>query len=142
LFLSLSTELLQSGYGVRFRPIGQSMHPTIRDGETVTVEPVRATAIKRGDILLYQTARGLIAHRVVAILKKGEASLFVMRGDASQSCAETVEAGQVLGLVVRVEREKRAIELAGRRARLRQMARLRAARLKSALLPARRTEAI
>ena len=44
------------------------MHPTIRDGEAITVEPVAPCAVKCGDILLYRGARRVIAHRVVAIL--------------------------------------------------------------------------
>jgi signal peptidase I len=141
-FLNLSTELLQAGYSVRFRPPGHSMHPTIRDGETVLVEPVDALSIRRGDILLYRTERGVTAHRVVAIKKREKARVFILRGDASVSCDEPVDAKQVLGRVVQVERDERLIDLASRSARLRQTARLRAARLKSALLPARRTESI
>jgi signal peptidase len=142
LFLSLSCELLQSGYGVRFSTPGHSMHPTIRDGEIVVVEPVDALAVKRGEIVLYRTTRGLIAHRVVTIRKKGELSIFMLRGDASTSFDESVEAGQVMGRVIRVERDGREIDLMSRGARFRQLARLRAARFKNALLRARRTETI
>jgi signal peptidase I len=141
-FLNLSTELLQAGYSVRFRSPGHSMHPTIRDGETVLVKPVDALSIRRGDILLYRTERGLTAHRVVAIRKREKARVFILRGDASVSCDEPVDAEQVLGRVIQVERDERVIDLASMSARLRQTARLRAARLKSALLPARRTESI
>lgn len=118
------------------------MHPTIRDGETVLVEPVGALAIRRGDILLCRTGRGVTAHRVVAIRKREQARVFILRGDASLSCDEPVDAEQVLGRVVQVERDERVIDLASMSARLRHLARLRAARLKSALLPARRTESI
>ncbi|HKR00519.1 MAG TPA: S24 family peptidase, partial [Pyrinomonadaceae bacterium] len=68
MFLDLSTELLRRGYSVRFRPRGFSMLPTIRDGEAILVEPVEEEAIRRGDILLYRTERGVIAHRVVEIV--------------------------------------------------------------------------
>lgn len=142
MFSDLSTELLQSGYSVRFRPPGHSMHPTIRDGETVVVEPVSALSVRRGDILLCRTQRGLTAHRVVAVRKNEQARVFILRGDASVSCDEPVEAEQVLGRVIQVERDERVIDLASMRARLRQTARLCAARLRSALLPASRTESI
>ena len=45
------------------------MHPTIRDGEAITVEPVAPCAVKCGDILLYRGAGRVIAHRVVAITR-------------------------------------------------------------------------
>ncbi len=58
------------------------MHPTIKDGETITVEPVKPSGIKRGDIVLYRFEKGVIAHRVVRIEKNGGAPLFILRGDA------------------------------------------------------------
>jgi signal peptidase I len=118
------------------------MHPTIMDGETIVAEPVDALAVKRGEIVLYRTTRGLIAHRVIAIRKKGASRLFTLRGDAARTSCEMVEAEQVMGRVIRVERGGREIDLRGKGARFRQMAGLRAAWLKNALLRARRTETI
>jgi signal peptidase I len=132
MFLALTTELLRDGYGVRFHPQGQSMHPTIRDGEAVTIEPVKALDVRRGDILLYQTARGVIAHRVTRIRQeKNPSAVFTMRGDAPLASAEEVDANKILGRVISVERGERTIDLASRSVRLRQRARLCAARLKN-----------
>jgi signal peptidase I len=146
MFLNLIGELLQTGYGVRFGARGHSMHPTIRDGEALMVEPVAAGDVRRGDILLYSTRRGAIAHRVIRVRAEGSAErAFVLRGDASMSSVmdeEVVSARYVLGRVVSVERNGREIDLTGRGAKLRQAARARVARLLCALLPARRTETI
>ena len=111
------------------------MHPTIRDGEAINSEPVVPRDVKRGDILLYRGARGVMAHRVVAIkdvrgkgsgvrgfrssilnlhssqLSPHHSSLmtsFIMRGDAAVT-SESVESGRVLGKVVSVERNGREI---------------------------------
>ena len=127
IFIRLSVELLRLGYRVRFRPKGTSMHPAIRDGETITVEPVSPADVKRGDIIFCRTDDALIAHRVVSI--KGRTS-FVLRGDALQSCDEPVSAAQVLGRVVSVERDGRSIAVAGHRARVLRVARLFASRIK------------
>jgi hypothetical protein len=43
------------------------MYPTIRNNEVIGVEPVKPSQVKRGDIILYRTDRGVIAHRVVRI---------------------------------------------------------------------------
>jgi signal peptidase I len=119
MFLEVSTGLLSQGYGVRFRPGGLSMHPTIRDGEPVTVEPIEASRVKRGDIILYKTERGLVAHRVVRIERGGDGDrVFYLRGDASTSGDAPVMAEQILGRVVVVERRGRKIALRGYRARL------------------------
>jgi signal peptidase I len=111
LFLDLAAELLSRGHGVRFRAGGDSMHPAIRDGEAVTVEPVSPAALRRGDVVLYQSARGLTVHRLVDI----EESQFLMRGDSAGSADEPVERQRILGKVVAVERHflTRGVLLAG-----------------------------
>ena len=122
MFQDLSTALLMDGYHVRFRAPGQSMSPTIRDGEVVLVAPVRAEEVRRGDIVLYRASerRCVIAHRVVCVERgKGQARSFILRGDASVTCDAPIEASQILGRVAAVERDGRTIRLVGRRARLR-----------------------
>ena len=64
-FVDLTTELLQRGIPIRFRATGISMQPTIADGEMITIVPVEPQEIKRGDIILYRTKTGVIAHRVI-----------------------------------------------------------------------------
>lgn len=131
MFQDVSSELLRLGYGIRFCPAGQSMTPTIRDGEAVTVEPVRADEVKRGDILLYRAESGLIAHRVVKIERERRAAerRYILRGDASVTCDVPINAGQILGRIATVERDGRAIKLAGRRAMLRRKVRQAGARM-------------
>lgn len=117
LLCEISTTLLHRGMRVRFAAKGQSMQPAIRDGEVITVIPVAAAEVKRRDILLYRTARGLIAHRVVGIERdQGQAAAFTLRGDASGACDAPVQAEQILGKVVSVQRGDRQIGIAGWRA--------------------------
>lgn len=122
LFTDVTTGLLRQGYGVRFYAKGWSMYPTIKDGEMITVEPVVPSQVKQGDILLHHNGRGVIAHRVVRIARKKVllnpqdsvlGTVFILRGDASSTCDEPVEADQVLGKVVSVERDGRLIDLDG-----------------------------
>ncbi len=81
LFIDMSTELLCQGKNVRFQAPGLSMHPAIREGETITVAPLAPLDIKRGDILLYLAGMKVIAHRVVRI--KSEKSDSVTHSSAS-----------------------------------------------------------
>ncbi len=120
LFTDVATGLLRQGHGVRFYAKGWSMYPTIKDGEMITVEPVVPSQVKRGDILLHHNGRGVIAHRVVRIGRKRAlfntqnsvlSTFFILRGDASSTCDEPVEADQVLGKVVFVERDGCLIDL-------------------------------
>jgi len=129
LLLDLTTELLSQGATVRFRPSGRSMYPSIREGEIITVEPVEASDVKLGDIVLYRSERGLIAHRVIEIASR-DARVFRVRGDASLSCDQPVAAHQILGRVVGVKRNGHSIQLAGRGAKLWHKARRLASALK------------
>jgi signal peptidase I len=133
MFEEVSRELLRQGLCVRFRPGGRSMQPTIRDGEAITVAPVRADEVKRGDILLYSNGVGLIAHRVLKIEAKKcvEEKYFILRGDSSVDCDEPVAAGSVLGRVVSVERSGRTVKLSGRVAVIRRRANTCATKLRS-----------
>jgi signal peptidase I len=134
MFQDLSTALLTDGYHVRFRAPGRSMSPTIRDGEAVVVAPVKASEVRRGDIVLYRCERKLIAHRVVCV-EKGSSRVrsFILRGDASVTADAAVAAEQILGRVVLVERDGRMISLLGRRAHVRRMFRRSAAQVKGKL---------
>jgi hypothetical protein len=151
LFLDVSTELLQCGHSVRFQAPGRSMHPTIKEGETITVEPVQPPAVRTGDIVLYRTEAGVIAHRVIRIERRDSSSeaalraqeqgvkprpspsqssalsaqqLFFLRGDASANCDRPIEGGHILGKVVSVERDGRLIDPYGTNARVMYLTRL------------------
>ena len=185
LFIDVSNELLRRGQSVRFRAPGLSMHPAIKEGETITVAPVALFNIKRGDILLYIVGRKIIAHRVVRIKREKSNSkshssanfaiqsashssanfsthpstpslahssthsstqasthsktlnpqlIFILRGDASQTCDDPVEAQQILGKVVSVERNGHNINLYSRKAKMFRLAYTCASRLKRLIL--------
>lgn len=145
LFIDVSTGLLRQGQSVRFCASGQSMHPTIKEGETITVVPVAVSDIRRGDILFYKIGKKVVAHRVISIKQEKSNStshssanslnnsatqstahsltlnpphLFILRGDASFTCDEPVGTHQVLGKVVSVEKYGRSLDLYSRKARI------------------------
>src|SRR5262245_39879461 len=98
-FRRLSHELLRSGHAIRFRASGPSMAPAIQDGDLLTIDP--GPCIRRGDVVLFDAGRGPTAHRVVGVAEPHELRV---RGDAPGSDTEVVELQEVLGRVVRVER--------------------------------------
>ena len=106
------------------------MQPTIEDGELITVAPVGAAAVKRGDILLYQNERGVFAHRVVGVVKgtvpllRGDCPPYLLRGDAAVSCDPPVAPEQVIGRVVAVQRGNRSLSLDSHLGNLLRLARL------------------
>jgi signal peptidase len=110
LLSQLSGDLLNLGLGVRFRAPGTSMHPTIRHGDVITVEPVAPGNLRKGDIILCRLQSGLIAHRIVNIEEReGCGVTFILQGDASISCDAPVKQEQILGKVVCLERDHSTI---------------------------------
>lgn len=150
----LLADLLRRGHSVSFRAPGMSMRPTIFDGELITVKPVSALDIRKGDIILYTNGKKLTAHRVVRIEKNGSVltqssslnphpslldtpsslvtpyPLFITRGDASGTCDEPVQPGQILGKVVSVQRDGCRIGLDTRRSKISHVLRFYASCLK------------
>jgi signal peptidase I len=87
------------------------MYPTIRENEAITVEPVALQDVKVGDIILFRSGESVVAHRVMRIEKvEGKASRFILREDTWGTLDEPVEAEQILGKVVSVERAGRNID--------------------------------
>ena len=125
-FPNLVSDLLNIGHRVRFRAPGHSMYPTVLHQDVITVEPVDASAVKVGDIILFRNKQSLIAHRVITILKRSEKNSrsapkglqdrsssetlqFILRGDARPANDNPINAEQILGKVVCVERNGRCI---------------------------------
>jgi hypothetical protein len=104
--------LLDAGLSVRFRARGNSMSPTIRDGEYLIVAPIDATQVAVGDILFCEMRRGPIAHRVCAIERRSDRSLqFKLYGDASLDGDLPVATDQLRGQVAGVERDGARVSL-------------------------------
>ena len=130
-FVSVSVDLLERGHQVRFRAPGWSMHPSIRDGEAITVIPISPVEVRRGDIVFYRCNGNVFAHRVVSIEKQQEDALrFTLRGDALGSPDESVASHQILGKVVAVERGGHSVDLYTLRAEVLRKVRLCGSRLK------------
>jgi len=139
LFIETGAELLRKGHHVKFRAPGDSMYPTICNGDFITVMPVEIDSIVIEDIILYRHTSGVAAHRVIRIEKRdahhcaGSAPLsqssvlslsrrsstrakavpqhlFILRGDAAIERDAPVRSEQILGKVISIERNGHRID--------------------------------
>ncbi len=104
------TAVLDAGHMARFVARGDSMHPTIRDGEAVYVERCTAPPLV-GDVVLARAERGLTAHRIVRLQKCRGAAQIVTRGDNCFRNDPPFTRGELVGRVVSVERNGRQMRL-------------------------------
>ena len=121
IYPELIADLLMNGHKVKFRAPGYSMYPTILHEDVITVEPVDSSAVRVGDIVLYQSENSLIAHRVVKkeiqkeISNDAQSSVlsaqsyYILRGDARPACDDPVAAEHILGKVVLIKTNGRNI---------------------------------
>lgn len=82
---------------------GGSMSPGMLDGDNLLVVPQRRKP-RLGDVIVFPQQNILVAHRVI-----GSGSTLLTAGDASTGKREFVPYEDVLGTVVRVERNGRPI---------------------------------
>jgi len=102
----LSKDILKKGRSVRFQAKGWSMHPFIQDGDFITVSPVEDSSIKVGDVVFYSTAEDrIIVHRVIRKYRKDGRVTMLIKGDATSGPSEKVDAEDILGKVVAIERD-------------------------------------
>ena len=77
-----------------------SMQPQINAGDVVISKSVKPKNIKVGEIITYKDRHNsLITHRVVAIIEKKEAPVFITKGDANNVVDQSpVYPAQIVGV--------------------------------------------
>lgn len=77
--LELLRGMRERGASLRTPVRGWSMTPFIRDGDVVTIAPIRAVGARLGEVLAIELAQGslLVIHRVVRRADRG----WLLRGD-------------------------------------------------------------
>ena len=63
---------------------GQSMHPTLQDGDRITIEPVPPEALRRGDVVYCHDGQQGVVHRLHAARRAADGWLLQTRGDCRQ----------------------------------------------------------
>lgn len=93
------SDILARGHAVQFQARGDSMHPLIRENDSLHVEP--CDRVRVGDVVLVVADRGLTAHRVIA--RRG--GMVITRGDNAPAADGEVAEERVLGRVTHVLRD-------------------------------------
>ena len=99
----LTQEILNQGTSLRVKGCGYSMHPFIRTGDTLLIEPKGRHKLSIGDIIFYRRPGGqYIAHRLV---RKLDQDTLIAKGDNLTYYDDPVLVEQVFGRVVSIERD-------------------------------------
>ena len=106
----LYREALRKGQPLWFRVSSGSMHPLLRVGEEVYIEPATGSDLQVGEIAAFESGAGLVIHRIVQRRSDRDGIQLVEMSD-TQLRAGPVESAAVIGRVVAIGRSKRRIEL-------------------------------
>ena len=88
-------EALENGNTMRYRALGWSMSPFIKEGSILTIRPGKRAFI--GDVILYKRADSMIAHRVIGKRRLDGRAFLVVKGDNSNYRGDLVSSPEILG---------------------------------------------
>jgi len=116
----LAGEVLRSSGSLRLCVTGWSMLPTVWPGDTLLIQPADSNQVCEGDIVLFNSGRRFVAHRVVAIGKVAatwgvqtstvQALTVQTQGDAVPRPDAPLAASDLLGKVCVILRNGNRIE--------------------------------
>jgi signal peptidase I len=106
----LASEVLRSSGQLCLQATGWSMLPTIWPGDVILIEPARASEICAGDIVVFNTSRQFVAHRVVATTRGRVGSTLHTQGDALPCQDAPLLCRDLMGKVSMILRNGRCIK--------------------------------
>lgn len=105
----MMSAVLDRGARFRFKALGYSMSPFIRDGDVLTIAPAAGKPLRRGDVVvfLHPAHGGPVVHRIVGRTDEG----FVIKGDHEIHADSPVPEPGIIGVVVGTERKGRRVRI-------------------------------
>ena len=103
LFALIKQKMASAGW-IELPALGCSMFPLIQEGNKCRFHAIPLKAIKKGDILLYRSARGeLIALRFCAIVEENDQLKYLCKGDTNLGHDPLIEEDQILGILYSIQ---------------------------------------
>jgi hypothetical protein len=104
----LMTSVLAKDRAFRFRAKGWSMSPFVKDGDVITVSPLRGREPRTGEIVafLHPKSGHAAVHRVV----RAAPGTFLLRGDNSEDAEGPLSGERILGVITKVVRDGKRVK--------------------------------
>ena len=106
----LYREAVRKGQPLWFHVASGSMHPLLRIGEQVYIQPATADQLHVGEIAAFETGAEMVIHRIVQRRSENHGVQLIEMSDVHLR-AGRVESGAVIGRVVAIHRGNRYIDL-------------------------------
>src|SRR5947209_4816431 len=106
----LFIQAVRQGQSLWFRVASNSMFPLLRLGDEVYIQPASAHEIRCGEIAAFETSRGLVIHRIVAI-QQTAASIRLLQMSDVELLPSWVKEQEIVGKVSIIRRNGNTVDL-------------------------------
>mgnify|MGYP001387729066 CR=1 FL=1 len=107
--------LLREGETIQARFRGGSMRPLLDERSLITIAPIDARQLRRGDVVLCRRGGVFFVHRYLGSRTIGHAEHIITRGDSTLPCDQPTAISNVLGIVTQTRRGSRVKNFESRR---------------------------
>ena len=107
----LILEELLNGKEVGLRVSGRSMHPLIRQGDSIRLEKCSAGTLAIGDVITFKKDGHYFTHRLLWTTKQANGIRLITKGDNEINTDPPVSPVSVIGKVASIQRGNRTLRL-------------------------------
>ena len=107
----LILEELGNGKKITLRVSGKSMHPLIKQGDSIRIEKCAPGALAIGDIITFKKDAAYFTHRVLWVKKKDNSIILITKGDNEINVDPLVSPNHIVGKAVAIKRTNRKLHL-------------------------------
>jgi signal peptidase I len=107
----LIREELGNGKKITLRVSGDSMHPLIRQGDSIRIERCAPEVLGIGDIITFKRDGAYYTHRLLRIVTRGSVTRLMTKGDNEVNLDPPVSPDQILGKVAVIWKKNRTLYL-------------------------------
>ncbi len=107
---SLYIQAIRQGQSIWFRVASGSMEPILHVDDSVYIQPVKARDLRIGEIAAFETADGLVIHRIIQ-RKQTDVTIRLLEMGDVELRPSWIEEQAVVGRVVAIKQGPRQIDL-------------------------------
>ncbi|MHC9538390.1 MAG: hypothetical protein AB9903_02630 [Vulcanimicrobiota bacterium] len=101
---------IAKGENIKVKVLDKGMMPVIMIGDSVEVQPIHAMNLRTNHIVFYRQGENFLVRRIVAVTF-GKNAEFTMKGDSLEKDEPIVQASQIIGKVIALERDGQRIDI-------------------------------
>jgi len=101
---------ISKGENIKVKVLDKGMMPAIMIGDLVEVQPIHAMNLRTSHIIFYRQGENFLVRRIAAVTF-GQSAEFTVKGDSLEKDEPTVQASQIIGKVIALERDGQRIDV-------------------------------